>query len=197
MSSNRLLRLIRNYISSKDMTEKIKNKILIKEKLLLNYKRYLTFSFAFLSFSFMIYVSKANLVKGKLSIKASILAGKVMEIKIPTFLRKFIYKCYIKSFGVNEDYLICLEYRKFLEDNYHIKFAPRQLAINFSNENDFHFDTFGFHGLWNMIYYLPEQDCINIFQNLPKSYWDKNSLDFLLKTSYNRNYTKLHAILLN
>ncbi len=101
------------------------------------------------------------------------------------------------SFGVNEDYLICLEYRKFLEDNYHIKFAPRQLAINFSNENDFHFDTFGFHGLWNMIYYLPEQDCINIFQNLPKSYWDKNSLDFLLKTSYNRNYTKLHAILLN
>lgn len=102
------------------------------------------------------------------------------------------------SFGVNEDYLICLEYRKFLEDNYSIKFAPRNLAINFSNENGNQFDTFGFHGLWNIPNYLSEEKCMEIINfSLDSLYWDINSLNILLKYSHNRGYQNLISKIIN
>jgi hypothetical protein len=95
------------------------------------------------------------------------------------------------SFGVNEDYLICLEYRKFLEDEYGIKFAPRNLAISFSNEYGEFFDTFGFHGLWNIPLYFSEEECLYIFSKIPITYWNKNPISYFLNNCRIKNYKEL------
>ena len=62
---------------------------------------------------------------------------------------------YPVSDGLNthkeEDHCICRIYRKYLEDNYGIKFAPVEVARQFSiegwrSENKTWTNEFGFHG---------------------------------------------------
>lgn len=79
------------------------------------------------------------------------------------------------TLGVNEDYIICSEYRKFLEDNSNIRFAPKNIASNFSNECQTRNSSFGFHGLWNIPLYLKEDVCLDLLDKIDISYLKKNS----------------------
>ncbi|MFM0501373.1 DUF5672 family protein [Paraburkholderia caffeinilytica] len=65
--------------------------------------------------------------------------------------------------GVNEDELICREYRPALETECGIRFAPDHIAERFSHERGA-LDTpsFGFHGVFNMWRHVDDTEMIDI-----------------------------------
>lgn len=66
-----------------------------------------------------------------------------------------------------EDVLICRKYYNYLVDK-GIKFAPYELADQFSHENWPGFsDTFGFHGSFNVPYYLDDRETAEFIDLLP------------------------------
>jgi hypothetical protein len=77
-----------------------------------------------------------------------------------------------------EDHFICRLSRKFLEEKYHIRFAPETIADKFSYEYvEPPGVTFGFHGLFNVWQYIQEEDLAS-FANLlsPKTLSTKETL---------------------
>jgi len=81
-------------------------------------------------------------------------------------------------FKKGEDHFICRQYRRFLEKQYDIKFAPEALADRFSYEccNPVG-NPFGFHGFFNMWRYIEAQDLENFINLLsPKSLSTINTL---------------------
>jgi len=65
--------------------------------------------------------------------------------------------------NMNEDDQICRFYRSKLEKEFFIKFPTEELADKFSYERSLpNFQTFGFHGLFNMWRYLNDDEMINI-----------------------------------
>lgn len=65
------------------------------------------------------------------------------------------------NFSNPEDVTICRDYRELLETKYDIKFAPIEVAKRFSFETGVaDVDPFGFHGVWNKIYYDGWDDSI-------------------------------------
>jgi len=85
----------------------------------------------------------------------------------------------IDSLKYGEDTFICRTYRRFLEKQYNIKFAPESIADKFSHE---HFEPvgkpFGFHGLFNIWRYIEPNEIEN-FINLisPRSITAKQAIE--------------------
>lgn len=72
----------------------------------------------------------------------------------------------------NEDAVICQSGRQLLVEKYGIKFAPIELADQFSHEcNNFTGKTLGFHGLWNMPLYCSEEETLFYVNGIPGRYW--------------------------
>lgn len=73
----------------------------------------------------------------------------------------------------NEDAVICQSARQLLIDKYQINFAPVDVAHQFSQELclDRQGQTFGFHGLWNLPFYLSEDEIIYYLENTKQEYW--------------------------
>ena len=64
--------------------------------------------------------------------------------------------------NMNEDVQICRYYRAKLEKEFFIKFPTEELADKFSYERTLpNFQTFGFHGLFNMWRYLNDDEMID------------------------------------
>ena len=64
-----------------------------------------------------------------------------------------------KKFGGQEDRIICDYNKQLLEEKYNIKFAPLGIAQKFSYEKGKpNFNTLGFHGFWNVPYFLEDTD---------------------------------------
>jgi hypothetical protein len=59
---------------------------------------------------------------------------------------------------IAEDAVIGIDHRDFLENTHGIKFAPSELATQFSFELGVHRPSFGFHGLWNIFNLMGEED---------------------------------------
>lgn len=55
---------------------------------------------------------------------------------------------------VPEDHHICRTYGDYLREHHGIKFAPEELALQFSVEHGVYTDQFGFHGTWQLEAYL-------------------------------------------
>jgi hypothetical protein len=82
-------------------------------------------------------------------------------------------------FGLkHEDAYIGVEYRRLLEQTHAMKFAPTELAQQFSYELGDYSDSMSFHGFWNIIRFMPN-DTIdyfftrrpgNIFQELHRAH---------------------------
>ncbi|MEY4334490.1 MAG: hypothetical protein RLZZ196_3234, partial [Bacteroidota bacterium] len=70
--------------------------------------------------------------------------------------------------GVEEDRVIGDYHRDFLESKYSIKFASYDLASKFSYElgPERPEVVFGTHGIWNVPYYLSEEESLNFFQDI-------------------------------
>jgi len=73
--------------------------------------------------------------------------------------------------GELEDAAICKEFRTYLEDKYQIKFAPYDLAKDFSFELDYTNKTFGFHGIWNTARFFNSKQLEYIIENIPNYIW--------------------------
>jgi hypothetical protein len=74
--------------------------------------------------------------------------------------------------GQAEDLAIAVEYRNLLESKYNIKYAPPDIARQFSTEHEWIRPTFGFHGLWNIPRFLSKADIEIITENIPNFYWN-------------------------
>ena len=77
------------------------------------------------------------------------------------------FKISIHSLKYGEDTYICRTYRRFLENEYGIKFAHESVADRFSYERiEPVGNPFGFHGLFNMWRYVKEEEFVNFIQLL-------------------------------
>jgi tetratricopeptide (TPR) repeat protein len=88
----------------------------------------------------------------------------------------------IDSLKYGEDTFICRTYRRFLEKQYNIKFAPESIADRFSHERFEPIEPigkpFGFHGLFNIWRYIkPDElrDFINLIS--PRSITAKQAIE--------------------
>lgn len=83
--------------------------------------------------------------------------------------RKILEACQAPDliFRHPEDLCICRDNRVFLEENFDIRFAPREVADRFSFER-FHDgnDTFGFHGVFNFVEALGAERFWSIYLGL-------------------------------
>lgn len=92
----------------------------------------------------------------------------------------------------NEDATICQGYSKYLTSKKDIKFAPVELANQFSHEwcNPTG-NTFGFHGVWNMPLFFDEHVCIDYLLDIPKEHWYNDRLEMLKKICVDKGYSRL------
>lgn len=98
----------------------------------------------------------------------------------------------------NEDILICQGYRKYLESQHNIKYAPIEIADKFSTEwTNVTGETFGFHGIWNAPFYYKEKTVIEYIENLPAEYWIDDKLEFFNQALKLKNYNSALEVLKN
>jgi hypothetical protein len=90
-----------------------------------------------------------------------------------------------------EDISICIIHKEYLEKEYGIKFAPVELAIDFSAEYLTGYNAcLGFHGLENIPFFLTEQECNFYIQNL-KVNRSSYKIMKLIGNLHCKNYTTL------
>lgn len=97
----------------------------------------------------------------------------------------------------NEDAVICQGYSRYLREKHSIKFAPVELANQFSHEwcNPTG-ETFGFHGVWNFPLFFDEKTCAEFLLDIPKSHWYNDKLEMLKSNCDAKGYDKLWQELL-
>ena len=98
----------------------------------------------------------------------------------------------------NEDAVICQGYSSFLRKKYNIKFAPFEIANNFSHEwcNPTG-KTFGFHGAWNFPLFFDENTCLKYLLDIPKEYWYSDKLEMFEMFCRQKEYNKLWYAIMN
>ena len=94
--------------------------------------------------------------------------------------------------GELEDIAICKEFRNYLEETYDIKYAPYNVAKNFSFELDFTNNTFGFHGIWNIGRFFTYNQLEYIIENIPNHIWKTSwKVNRLLQVLQDNNFHSL------
>jgi hypothetical protein len=88
-----------------------------------------------------------------------------------------------------EDSVICQAYKSYLSKNYGIKYAPVDLANQFSHEwcNPTG-ESFGFHGAWNVPLFFDEKTTIDYVFDIPTSYWYNDRYHAFMETCSKRGY---------
>jgi len=82
---------------------------------------------------------------------------------------------------IGEDYQICKLYRQKLNKKYKIKYAPEEVADQFSFERrPLHTNTFGFHGLFNFYRHVHGDDLKKIIEYIDKKYFKQKIFRELL-----------------
>jgi hypothetical protein len=89
--------------------------------------------------------------------------------------------------GHPEDYYICVNNKKLLEEKYNIKFAPKEIADLFSVERSKWHPAFGFHGFFNFAHVLNEKELEDFLNIIPKSMLNNVDTYDLLDSSENKN----------
>lgn len=72
--------------------------------------------------------------------------------------------------GHPEDYYICAENKKLLEEKYGIQFAPVAIAEQFAVERTKWHPAFGFHGFFNFAKVIQTHELIDLIERLPNSF---------------------------
>lgn len=88
--------------------------------------------------------------------------------------------------GVNEDQVIGISYKTYLEAKYNIKYPSVELAQQFSFELGDYRPSFGFHGPWNVVYFA-DPDTIEYFvYNMDYSNWNVHKWHHYLTALHQR-----------
>lgn len=100
-----------------------------------------------------------------------------------------------KQYIYGEDFHQTLIYREKLENQFNIKFAPMELALEFSTENLVDDgSSFGFHGWQNIPWFLSEEECIFYITHLDQNY-DYKRLNRLAGFLFEKRYYSAMEIL--
>lgn len=92
---------------------------------------------------------------------------------------------------VNEDIAICVEHRSLLEQQYGIRYAPLNVARQFSTENEWLGRTFGFHGLWNAPRFLSRSEIEFVIEHIPDYWTDLDKVQQLINVLVEQDYEDL------
>ena len=92
-----------------------------------------------------------------------------------------------------EDVQICRVYRNKLENEHDIKFAPTFIADQFSYErSEPNYQTFGFHGIFNMWRYLSENELIGLIRELGEhTIAGKEYVELMIKYGEIKNFSQI------
>lgn len=83
-----------------------------------------------------------------------------------------------------EDQALCRVYRPYLEQKHNIYFAPAHVAELFSTEHGTSdLRSFGFHGIWNMLYFMDDGSLMNRINVLSPKYLLSEPIQILLTRS--------------
>ncbi len=130
------------------------------------------------------YQDRNNVGNGGFSLRSKRLLLALSEIEIP------------ENFTIPEDELICRMLRNKLERDFNIKYATSDLANLFSYEQTKPtFETFGFHGFWNMIEYIDEIEAIEIVNQMPDKYFRGYLMMKTLMSSFYKDYNILMSLI--
>ena len=108
------------------MKDKLKNRLLLKEDIIINFKKYFLFSFILMITGYGYLFNSGRIMKNKASVKISYLAGKVSSWKIPIFLREYLFRIYINFYNVNTDEILQKDLSKYSTVN---EFFTRQIDL--------------------------------------------------------------------
>lgn len=126
------------------------------------------------------YYDEHNVGNGGFSLRSKKLLTALQKIK------------YLYDSSIPEDELICRKMRGNLENDFHISFAPCEIADKFSYEQTIPtHKTFGFHGFWNMLNYIEEDECLDIISSLPNIYFNGYLMIKTFMSSYFMSKTEV------
>ena len=104
---------------------------------------------------------------------------------------------YFCDYEMPEDELICRTNRKLLE-NYGVKFANFNIADNFSFESGEFRRHFGFHGVFNLPYFIEEDFlCENVLEIFQRTSNEMIYIELIINTIKNKKYNFLELIINN
>jgi Protein of unknown function (DUF5672) len=99
--------------------------------------------------------------------------------------------------AVAEDAIIGGVKRDYLEQQYGIKFAPTQLARQFSFELGEHVPSFGFHGLWNIFNLMSDADLDYFHTRINYAGWNVYKWHHTLAAVIRRNRMDIYQYMLD
>lgn len=99
--------------------------------------------------------------------------------------------------SVAEDNIMCIKHREYLENKYNIKYAPTQLARQFSFELGEYIPSFGFHGLWNVFNLMTDQDMDYFVSKINYSGWNIYKWHHTLAAVIRRNRMDIYAYMVD
>ena len=97
-----------------------------------------------------------------------------------------------------EDSVIGQGYKSYLSTKHGIKYAPIELANQFSHEwcNPTG-ESFGFHGVWNVPLFFDEKTTIEYVLDIPTTHWYNDRYHAFMKNCAKRGYEKAMQTLVN
>jgi hypothetical protein len=98
---------------------------------------------------------------------------------------------------VAEDRIIGYTKRDYLSSTYDIKYAPTELARQFSFEIGEHVPSFGFHGLWNVFNLMSDKDMDYFIPRIDYAKWNHFKWHHVLAALIRRNRMDLYEVAVN
>ena len=95
-----------------------------------------------------------------------------------------------------EDAYIGINYRNYLETTYGIKYAPTELARQFSFELGEYVPSFGFHGIWNIFNLMSDADMDYFMDKIDYRGWNVYKWHHTLAAVMRRNRMDIFAYML-
>lgn len=99
--------------------------------------------------------------------------------------------------NVAEDAIIGKLKRNYLQEIYNIKFAPTELAKQFSFELGEYVPSFGFHGLWNIFNLMTDADMDYVYPRLNYAGWNIYKWHHTLAAVLRRHRTDIFSYMLD
>lgn len=97
---------------------------------------------------------------------------------------------------IAEDANICIDYRPWFEER-GVKYAPTAIAEKFSFELGQVRNSFGFHGVWNLITYLDQTDLDYIVPLIDYKGWNVYKWHHVLRAAIDKHNMDLYTYLLD
>lgn len=96
------------------------------------------------------------------------------------------------QYGLHEDVVLCRLYRRHLELNYNITYAPTDIASKFSYEQGTRpAQTFGMHGIWNVPLYCSREDTELFLFGVTNSSWSREKAVWSIQNCQRQNWNDL------